>query len=241
MFPASSVVHQLFLYLRTTVTGPGDHSSHLIELESVRDRERSQMHKPYLTWSAAVLVSFAVACRFAARDGSSAKRVADTLLPASTTASERPSDAASSVGGEALAVCDTVANMWRALQGADVTRADSTFYAFQAGDSVSACHVSMVAPAGLSVAAWHASYWGDSLSIGSVGRGWTDLLHWDGDGPGALSRTLMRNGVRCHVSYESDPGSDDDSTYVPSQRETQATSCWFGPATLTPRDTGGAQ
>ena len=196
------------------------------------------MHRLYLTWSAGVLVSLAVACRFAGRDGSSAHRTADTLLPGSNT--QRPSDAASSVGGEALAVCDTVANMWRALKGADVTRADSTFYAFPAGDSVSACHVSMVARAGLSVAAWHASYWGDSLSMGSVGRGWMDLIHWDGDGPGGLSRFLMRNGVRCHVSDESDPGSDDDSTYVPSSRETQVTSCWLGPATPTPRDTGGA-
>ena len=203
------------------------------------------MHKPHLTWSATVLITLVAACRVGVRDKSAAAhRKADTLLPESNpkfsdSASQTPAHAASPVGGEALAVCDTVANAWRSVKGAEVTRAESSFYAFAAGDTVLGCHVSMVAAAGLSAGAWHASYWRDSLSMGSVGRGWVDLVHWDGDGPGGLSRMFMRSGVRCHVSNEFDPGSDDDSTYVRSPRETQVTSCWLGPVTLTPRDTGG--
>ena len=201
------------------------------------------MHKLHLANAATILAAFAAAagCGAAARDGS--------RRPESAAAAERPDRVAPKVSGTvtprgvvsaaALAVCDTVAGRWQAASGTQVTRAESSFYAFAAGDTVLGCHVSMAAPAGVSAAAWHASYWSDSLSMGSVGRGWIDEIHWDGDGPGTLSRVLMRNGVRCHVINESDAGSDDDSTYVPSPRETQVTSCWLGPAMLTPRDTGG--
>src|SRR6185437_11062227 len=114
------------------------------------------MHKLHLTCSATVLITLAAACGLGARNESAtAQRKGDTehvvtALSPSNEASRNPtgkdsSHAAPAVGGEPLAVCDTVASAWRSVKGAEVTRAESTFYAFVAGDTVLGCHVSMVA------------------------------------------------------------------------------------------------
>lgn len=138
----------------------------------------------------------------------------------------------------ASAVCDTVATMWQSVANVQVTRAESTFSEPSASSPVSACHVSMVAPAGIPIDVWRAArYWPDSLSSGKVARGWREIIRWAGDGPDGYSRTLIRRGVRCHVEYEYDGGDDSDSTYVPSPREAERTSCWSDPAGVTPRDT----
>jgi hypothetical protein len=132
----------------------------------------------------------------------------------------------------AAAVCDSVATAWRKVSGAQVTRADSTVAAVSTSGPVRACHVAMVAPRGLPPAAWDRAYWTDSTS-----RGWREILHWAADGPDGFSRTLVRGAVRCEIDFDQDGGDDSDSTYVPSPRIAERTSCWSDPAGITARDT----
>ena len=131
----------------------------------------------------------------------------------------------------ALAVCDSIALTWKVVAGVEVTRADSTVAAVSTSAPVPACHVAMVAPGGLSSLAWARTYWADST------RGWHEILHWAADGPDGFSRTLLRGAVRCQVDFEQDGGDDSDSTYVPSPRVAERTSCWADPVGITARDT----
>jgi hypothetical protein len=136
-------------------------------------------------------------------------------------------------------ICDSIASRWQMAPHVEVTRAESTFTPFTKSTPVAACHVSMVAPAGVRADIWHrASYWGDSLASDKAGGGWIVISHWDADGPDGFARTLVRRGVRCHIQYEQDGGDDSDSTYVPSPREAERTSCWSDPAGIAPADTG---
>jgi hypothetical protein len=130
----------------------------------------------------------------------------------------------------ALAVCDSIASAWKAVSGVQVARAESTVAAISTAAPVRACHVAMVAPGGLSPSVWAGRYWADST------RGWREILHWAGDGPDGYSRTLVRAAVRCQIQFEQDGGDDSDSTYVPSPRIAERTSCWSDPAGITARD-----
>jgi hypothetical protein len=131
----------------------------------------------------------------------------------------------------ALVVCDSIASTWTEVSGVQVTRAESTVATVSTSAPVHARHVAMVAPGGLSSLAWARTYWADST------RGWHEILHWAADGPDGFSRTLLRGAVRCQVDFEQDGGDDSDSTYAPSPRIAERTSCWSDPAGITARDT----
>ena len=187
-----------------------------------------------------------LACGAPARDHASSRadtREAITPAPfAGTPASTAPpagsrSGASSSAAPAAAArvaawaICDSVASLWRSIAGTQVSRADSAAVMLSTTTPVPACHVLMVAAAGLPSESWALGNWADST------RGWRESLHWFADGPDGFNKTFIRGAVRCQIRYEHDGGDDSDSTYVPNPRATEQTSCWADPIGITARDT----
>lgn len=185
--------------------------------------------------SLAPVVALAVlACSTETRDAGQLPESAGTTHAARTAAAtaSHPPPLPARFGDAARGVCDSVASLWRATTGTQVTVADSAATVVSSETPVGACHVMMVAPQGLTATAWKAGYWSDSTA-----RGWHGMWRWDADGPDGFTRTLARVPVRCQVSFEQDGGDDEDSTYVPRPREAELTTCWFDPTGVTVRDT----
>ena len=120
-----------------------------------------------------------------------------------------------------VAVCDTVATLWRLTHRANVRQADTV--ADVVADSVPrhGCVVTATAPNGLDSLQEQPLYWTNEPS-----HGWTELIKYDADGPDGGSRTMERRGVRCQIDFMQDGGDDSDSTYIPSPEITERTFCW---------------
>jgi len=129
-----------------------------------------------------------------------------------------------------IAVCESVAVLWRATGRATVLVTDTV--AQVQTDSIEknqgrlftnvhGCATSATAPQGINSAQHALLYWTTSEA-----HGWVDLQDMDADGPDGNVRTRQRAGTRCQIDQSYDGGSDSDSTYVPSPRTGEVTICW---------------
>ncbi len=130
-----------------------------------------------------------------------------------------------------VAVCESVAVLWRATGHATVVVTD-TVARVQTTDSVDrnqgryftnvrGCATSANASKGLDSAQHAMLYWKASAE-----RGWADFPQLDADGPDGNARTRQRAGIWCQIEQSYDGGDDSDSTYVPSPRFLEVTICW---------------
>jgi hypothetical protein len=130
-----------------------------------------------------------------------------------------------------VAVCESVAVLWRATGRASVKVSD-TLARVQTADTVDrnrgrfftniqGCAASADAATGLDSAQHAALYW-----AASADRGWVDLGDLDADGPDGNTRTRQRGKIQCQSEQSYDGGDDADSSYVPSPRFREVTICW---------------
>ena len=123
---------------------------------------------------------------------------------------------------EVVAVCDTVAGLWRVTGRASVRVVDTTVRVLSDSQPQRGCAVVAAAPQGVDSTRWSRLYW-----TRSDARGWSDLSGFDADGPDGNNRTRQRGNTRCQIDFTQDGGDDSDSTYIPSPAIGEFTHCWL--------------
>src|SRR5947207_7201656 len=110
---------------------------------------------------------------------------------------------------EVVAVCDTVAGLWRVTGRASVRVVDTTVRVLSDSQPQRGCAVVAAAPQGVDSTRWSRLYW-----TRSDARGWSDLSEFDADGPDGNNGTSQRGNSALHIETNTNGREQQVTEYI---------------------------